>query len=307
MNKEERSYKGHLAMLLANIMWGLNAPIGKTVLMELSPFALTTFRMGGSAFAFWALSAFTPKEKIDKKDRISFLFAALLGVVFNQGLFIFGLSQTSPIDASIVCTTLPIFTMIVAAIYLKEPVTGKKIIGVLFGAAGALILILSASNINSGTGGNMFGNICIFVSQLSVAIYLTVYKHLFVKYSPITISKYMFLYATICFLPFSITDLIKTDFASIDISLWLRICYVVFGATFLAYICMMTGQKSLRPTVVSMYNYIQPIIASSFSIILGLDTFGFTKASAICLVFLGVYIVTQSKSRKDVIIESADK
>lgn len=293
----DKSFKGHAAMLAANILWGLNAPIGKSVLNEFSAFSVTTFRMVGAAAAFWLLSLFTPKEHVESKDMLRLFFAALFGVVFNQGMFIFGLSLTSPIDASIVTTTTPIITMIVAAIYLKEPITNKKVIGIFLGAMGALILILSSQSAASGKSSSMIGNLLCLTAQFSFSIYLTVFKDLIVKYSPVTISKWLFIYASMCFIPLSYRDITVIDFAAISTDMIIRISYVVFAATFLTYIFVMTGQKLLRPTVVSMYNYVQPIVASITAVIIGMDTFGWKKGAAIGLVFMGVYLVTQSKSR----------
>lgn len=146
----DKNIWGHAAMFTANLMWGLNAPIGKAVLAEFTPMSVTTFRMVGAAVAFWVLSFFCKKENVENKDLLKLFFAALFGVVFNQGAFIFGLSLTSPIDASIVTTTSPIVTMIVAAIYLKEPITNKKVLGIFIGALGALTLILSGQAAASG-------------------------------------------------------------------------------------------------------------------------------------------------------------
>lgn len=294
----EKSYKGHLLVLSANIIWGLNSPIAKSVLNHLTAFSVTTFRMMGAAAAFWILSLFLPKEKIEKKDRIRIFFAALFAVVFNQGLFIFGLSKTSPIDSSIITTTAPIITMIASAFFLKEPITHKKIIGVIVGALGAITLILSGqaniSNVSSG-----FGNALILTAQFSFAIYLTVFRDILTKYSPVTISKWLFLYASFCFLPLSFNDLKTLPYATIDIDIWLQLSFVVFGATFLAYLFMMSAQKLLRPTLISVYNNIQPIVATLLALALGMDRLGWDKALAISLVFIGVYIVTQSKTKAD--------
>lgn len=293
----DKSLKGHAAILAANVMWGLNAPIGKTVLNEFSALSVTTFRMVGAAAAFWILSIFMPKEHVDHKDMLRLFFAALFGIVLNQGMFMFGLSLTSPIDASIVTTTSPIITMIIAAIYLKEPVTNKKIIGIFVGAMGALTLILSNQNTGIAGSNPILGDIFCLIAQVSFALYLTLFKDLITKYSPVTISKWLFVYASVCFIPFSYGDVVAIDFAAIPTEMILRICYVVFGATFLTYICLMTGQRMLRPTIVSMYNYVQPIVASIVAVVLGMDTFGVKKGIAIGLVFLGVYFVTQSKSK----------
>jgi len=303
----DKSLKGHAALLAASVMFGLNAPIGKAVLNQFSALSVTTFRMVGAAAAFWLFSIFMPKEHIDHKDMLRLFFAALFGVVFNQGMFVFGLSLTSPIDASIITTTSPIITMIIAAIYLKEPVTNKKVIGIFIGAMGALMLILSNPGSAGGGSNPILGDLLCLVAQFSFSIYLTVFKDLIGKYSPVTISKWLFVYASLCYIPFSYRDVAAIDYTAIPTDMLIQIGYVVLIATFLAYICMMTGQKLLRPTIVSMYNYVQPIVASTVAVILGMDTFGIQKGIAVGLVFLGVYIVTQSKSKAQLELERNKK
>ena len=294
MNK---NIQGHLFALTANILWGLMAPVGKSALVEFSALSVTTFRMVGAAACFWLLSLFCKREQVDHRDMLKIFFAALFALVFNQGVYIFGLSMTSPIDASIVTTTLPIVTMIVAAIYLKEPVTNKKVLGIFVGAMGALILIMSSSNAGSGNG-SIMGDLLCLIAQISFSIYLTVFKGLS-QYSPITLNKWMFVYASMCYIPFSYHDVAAIQWAETSTAALLQVGYVVVGGSFLAYICIMTAQRLLRPTVVSMYNYMQPIVASIVTVIVGMATFNMEKGIAIALVFLGVYIVTQSKSRKD--------
>ena len=289
---------GHLFALTANVMWGLMSPIGKSALQEFSAISVTTFRMVGAAAAFWILSIFCKQEHVDHRDMLKIFFASLFALVFNQGVFIFGLSMTSPIDASIVTTTLPIVTMVVAAIYLKEPITNKKVLGIFVGAMGALILIISSQAASSGNG-SLIDDLLSLVAQISFSIYLTVFKGLSQRYSTVTINKWMFIYASICYIPFSYYDISTIQWAAIPTIAIVQVLYVVLGGSFLAYLCIMTAQRLLRPTVVSMYNYMQPIVASIAAIIMGIGSFGWEKGIAITLVFLGVYIVTQSKSKAD--------
>ena len=288
MNK---NVQGHIFALTANILWGLMAPIGKSALMEFSALSVTTFRMVGAAACFWLLSAFCKHEHVDHRDMLKIFFASLFALVFN-------LSMTSPIDASIVTTTLPIVTMIIAAIYLKEPITNLKVLGIFVGAMGALTLILSSQAAGSGNG-SIIGDLLCLVAQISFSIYLTVFKGLSQKYSPITLNKWMFIYASMCYIPFSYQDVAGIQWAEISTAAYVQVGYVVIGGSFLAYIFIMTAQRLLRPTVVSMYNYMQPIVASIAAIIMGLGVFGWEKGIAIALVFLGVYIVTKSKSKAD--------
>jgi drug/metabolite transporter (DMT)-like permease len=213
--------------------------------------------------------------------------------------FIAGLSRTSPIDASVITTLVPIITMILAAFFLKEPITWKKVIGVLVGAFGALLLIFNG-NIMSYSATNVAGNLLCMLSCFAFAIYLTAFKKLIIRYSAITSMKWMFLSSTICSLPFCRSDISAVNYAAMPVDIYFRIMYVVIMATFISYTLIPVGQKLLRPTIVGMYNYIQPLVSSFVAVILGMDTFGWTKSFAAILIFLGVYIVTQSKSRAQI-------
>ncbi len=289
--------KAHLALLLAGCMWGLMAPVGKMAMEAgVTSLSLTSMRMVGAAICFWIASFFAPGEKINKRDFILLFFAGLLGIVFNQGMFIFGLSLTSPIDATIITTSLPIITLILAAIFLKEPASLMKITGVIMGVIGALILILGNRN-STDVSGSIGGDILCLLAQTSFACYLTIFKGLISRYHIFTLMKWMFTFASICFMPLSIRDLSAMTSQSFFPEVWLEVGYVVIFGTFFAYILILVGQKTLRPTIVSMYNYVQPIVGTIVSVLLGIGTFGWVKAVASALIFAGVYVVTQSKSR----------
>ena len=260
-------------------------------------------RMIGGAVCFWIASLFAPKEKVGSHDLMLLFFAGLLGIVCNQGCFTFGLSLTSPIDASIVTTTMPIVTMILAALFLKEPVTPKKVIGIFLGSIGALMLILSNQGGSVDGGGSILEDALCITAQVSFACYLTIFKKLISRYNVFTLMKWMFTYAAICFIPFSYRDFSAMTTMSFSATVWMEVGYVVLFGTFFAYILMLVGQKTLRPTVVSMYNYIQPIVGTTVSVFLGMGVFGWTKALAAVLIFVGVYVVTQSKSRAQMLAE----
>lgn len=287
---------GHIALFIANFIFGLNTPITRTIVPQvIDPFVMTFFRMAGAAVLFWIASIFAKKEKVPTKDIVRFFFASLFAIVLNQTAFIYGLSKTSPIDASLVITLLPIVTMILAAIVIKEPITLKKALGVIIGASGALILILG--NSTNGSTGSMAGNLIVLGSVLSFAIYLTIFKDLITKYSPITAMKWMFLFAAIVTTLISFKAVAQTDYSLFNLSIILRICYVVVLSTFFTYMLIPIGQKTLRPTTVSMYNYLQPIVASLATVIIGMDKFGIDKVISTLLVFIGVYLVTQSRAK----------
>lgn len=292
--------KGHLAMIAANAMWGLMSPAAKVVLTAgtVTPLLLTDMRIAGAAILFWFTSLFTPYEKVPPGDLLRLAGAACLGILFNQGCFIFGVGLSSPGEASIITTTMPMWVMVLAALILEEPITWKKAGGILLGASGAIMLV--SGNLGTQATGNnpLLGDILVLTAQLSYALYLTLYRNFIRRYSLITLMKWMFLFATLILSIPSIPTVLAAPWASIDTATWAGISFIVIGGTFVAYICVMIGQKNLRPTIVGMYNYLQPIVATAIGIYMGFDHFTVLKTIAVLLIFTGVYLVTISKARQ---------
>ena len=294
-------------MLGVGVIFGLLSPVSKALLDSglISPAGLMMTRTAGAAAAFWIASLFVRREPVALRDRLSLFFAALLGIVLNQGSFILGVSMTSPLDASVVTTTAPIFAMIIAALYLREPITGMKIAGVAIGAVGALMLILSSPAAASSGSGSIGGDLLCMFAQLSYATYFVVFKGLIGRYGPVTLMKWMFLFATLCWLPFGAEDFVSTRWQAFGWRNFAEVGFIVLGATFLTYLLLPVGQKNLRPTVGCMYNYLQPLVASLVAVLAGMDRFTTIKAAAVVLVFAGVYAVTRSKSKAQMDAEAS--
>ena len=302
---EMQKLKGHGAMLCANAMWGLMSPLAKLVMLGglVTPLGVTDLRVFGAMVLFWIVSFFRKPEHVGHKDLAKLFVASLLAIVFNQGCFIFGVGLTSPADASIITTSMPLWAMVLAAIFLKEPITGKKVLGIAFGATGALLLIMGSSH--AGTSStvsgdkSIWGDLLVLMAQLSYALYLVLFKNFVGKYSVFTLMKWMFTYAFICLLPFSYNDLLAAGWAGLSLMEIGSLAFIVVGSTFLCYILVVVGQKNLRPTVAGMYNYVQPVVACIVAICWGMDSFNWVKGVSILLIFGGVYLVTMSRSRAE--------
>lgn len=285
-------------MLGANVCWGLMSPVAKLVFASgaIAPIIMVDFRIAGAALLFWITSIFTPREDVPPSDLLRLFGAGMIGILLNQGCFIIGVSYTSPGEASLVTTTMPMWVMLLAWLFLKEPITMKKAGGIALGAAGALILVLGGSGAIAGGDNPALGDFIVLMAQLSYALYLTLYRNFIKKYSLVTLMKWMFLSASVVGLPLTVTFLTATDWSAVSLIEWTGVGYVVVFATYLAYIFIMIGQKNLRPTIVGMYNYVQPIVATIVGITLGMDHFSIPKAIAVILIFFGVYLVTISKA-----------
>ena len=298
----------HLCMFCAGAFWGLMAPVGKDAMLNgIDGIDLVSFRVLGGAILFWITSLFTKKEHIPLKDIFKLAGAGIFALVFNQCSYTIGLNMTSPSNSSIMTTSMPIFAMVLSFLILKEPITWKKVIGVLLGCSGAVIIIMTSATAGNAKVGNIWGDLLCMSAQLSFALYLALFKPLVQKYSLFTVNKWMFTWATILIWPFTLGHISDIDFANVPMSTWWESGYVVFFGTYLGYICMMMGQKVLRPTVVSVYNYVQPLVSVTVSVIVGLAVFKGAQAIAAVLVFSGVWLVVKSKSKRDEKLEIAAK
>ena len=296
----KRPLIAHLCLFCSGAFWGLMAPVGKDAMMHgIDGIDLVSFRVLGGAILFWLTSFFTKKEKVPVKDIFLFGAAGIFALVFNQCSYTIGLNMTSPSNSSIMTTSMPIFAMVLSFLILKEPITWKKLVGVLLGCVGAIIIITTSATSGNAKVGNIWGDLLCMSAQLSFALYLALFKNLLSKYSLFTINKWMFTWATIVIWPFTIGHVGAIDFASVPMSTWCEAGYVIFFGTYLGYICMMIGQKTLRPTVVSVYNYVQPVVSVSVSVMAGLAVFKGMQAFAALLIFSGVWLVVKSKSKRD--------
>ena len=291
-----KNFKAHLAILGANIIYGVNYSIAKGIMPDyMTPLGLTFIRILGATLFFWLFSSFKVKEKMLPKDMIRLIIAAFFGVFLNQMLFLKGLNFTTPIDASIIMTVNPVLVLVVSAILIRERITWLKLLGIFTGAFGAIILITKGGDVDFSSQ-NFAGNIMMFFNALSYGVYLVLIKPLMVKYHPLTVMKYVFLTGLVFITPIGIGDFIRTDWAIIPTDIIMSIVYVVLFTTVFAYLLNIYGLKFVRPTTVSIYIYSQPIIASIVAILLGKDQLGIIQIISTLLVFAGVYMVSKPKA-----------
>ena len=297
MNKQ--SVVGHFACFLAYAIFGFNIIVCKdlTAGRLISPLAIFTLRSVGAGALFWLISLFTPKEKVEKKDYVRIFAASMLGFFVCQVTFLMGIPHITPMDCSVLSAISPIYTMIIAAIVLKEPITWQKAGGVIISFAGIIYLIVSRSSAAGTAETSLFGILMLIFNSLSFSMYLGIFKPLISKYSVVTFMKWIFLFAFVVSAPFSAWEIATLDLSAIPAIQLAELAYLIFCATFITYFLIPVGQKRIRPTLVSMYSYVQPIIAIAISITVGMEMLTWQKVIAAIMVFGGVVVVSYSKSR----------
>ena len=293
------SITGHAAALIAYAIFGFNIIVCKDLTSGhlIPPLGIFTLRSLIAGALFWLVSAFLPKEKVDRKDFIKIFAASLLGFFTCQVTFLVGIPYITPMDCSILTAMSPIYTMAIAALVIKEPITWKKAGGVAISFAGIIYLIVSRVATPGGiTESTPFGIFMIILNSLSFSMYLGIFKPLIAKYSAVTFMKWIFLFSACVATPFSLKGLINVEWAAIPSIQYAELAYLIICATFITYFLIPVAQRRIRPTLVSMYSYVQPIIAIVISIVIGTDILTWQKVLAAAMVFGGVIIVSYSRS-----------
>lgn len=290
--------KAHVALAAAMIFFGLMSPLVKDASNAgLTGLQLATLRVGGTALLFWLAMPFAPRQKVARRDIPKVIVAGLLAVAICQSSFVVGVSMTSPVNASIEVTSQPIFALLLAAMFLGERITWRKALGVVLGCAGAIILILQVTT-DTGQAANFRGDLVILGGQLAFAMYLTLFPGIISRYNLFTLNRWMFTVGTIVLLPFTWSDMAALDWSIFTPKLIFEVAYLVVCATFLTFVLIVYAQRSLSATVVSIYNYIQPVVTVTASLLMGVATFSWQQAMACVLVFMGVWLVIKARPGK---------
>jgi drug/metabolite transporter (DMT)-like permease len=288
-----QNLKSHLALLGTNIIYGLNYVIAKGIMPDyMMPRAIIFLRVSVTVLVFWILHIILPSEKVEKRDFFKLAICAIFGVAFNQILFFEGLNLSTPINASIIITVIPVVILVFSHFMLKEKITSIKVFGICLGASGALMVILSSGSGDFGSN-TMLGDFMIFVNSVSWALYLVLIKPLMEKYKSTTIMKWIFSFGLVFIFPFTFTSFTASTFSHIPLTIWLSISFVVFGATIIAYFLNNYSLKTVSASVNGIYIYLQPLVASVVAIIFGKDQLTVMKTIAAILIMTGVFFVTR--------------
>ncbi len=298
-NRANNKWIGHLAVLAVYIIFGVNPNCSKAVVPEyITPECYTALRLVFGAAGFWLISLFTPREKVPWHD----MRLVLLGAVSLYGTlwaFAEAMRFISPTYVSLISAMSPLVVMLLAAVFLKEPISSRKAVGVFFGIAGALMMIVFSFHGDSHYSNK--GALLCLVNILFYAAYLLITRAISPKYSPVTMMKWMFLFSALLSLPFAIPTVTASPIltGSAPVMAYVNMLVVALFATVVAYFLLPVALRYLRPTTVSMYSNLQPIVTAVLAISVGQDVFTWNKPVALILVIIGVFLVTTSRAKAD--------
>ena len=287
----------HLALFVVALIYGGNYLVAKGLMPDLvGPSGFIVLRVTGALVLFGILLFLRP-ERVDRVDLPRMAFCGLTGVGINMLLFFNGLSMTSPVNASLIMTVNPILVLLASAVMLGQPIVKQRLAGVILGGIGAAAILIWSSA-GSKVHATWQGDLMILLNATSYAFYLVAVKPLMVKYRPLTVIAWVFIFGWVFTTPIGWSQAAEIDWSLFGEREWCGVLYVVLATTFFVYLLNVFALQELPPTVVSVYIYLQPLIAVLLSMAQakwgGTDYMvdaGWPLLAFGSLIFLGVYLV----------------
>lgn len=283
-----------IAATLVAFFYAINFSVAKSVMPHyIQPFGFIVFRVVGASILFWAISFLGPKEKLQKKHYKYVVLGALFGMAFNMLSFFYGLNLTTPINASVIMISSPMITLLLAALFFKEKLSVQRVLGLIIGFGGTLLIIIYGKGDAVRAPNPTVGNFFMFLNALFFSCYLIVAKKMTQHYHPFTFIKWMYTVGVLVVLPFGLKQVLEMEFSEIPTSGYLSIAYVVVFVTFGTYLLNIFAIKILKPTIVAVFIYLQPPLATLIAVIGGTDEIDYIKIIAAVFIFAGVYLVSK--------------
>mgnify|MGYP001160576858 CR=1 FL=1 len=284
------------ALFLVNLLYGLNYLVAKGLMPRvIDPSGFILLRVCGAGVLFWSVRIFRP-ERVAWSDAKRLVLCGISGVAVNQLMFFHGLARTSPVHASIIMVATPILVLVLSGLLIGERITRGKAMGVMSGAAGALILVLSGGQ--GGGGASLLGDFFILVNASSYAVFLVMVKPLMSKYSALTVMSWCFLVGSILVVPFGWQGAAEVDWTGLAAADAWGLAFVVVMVTFAAYLMNTWALRAVQPSLAGTFIYLQPVLAigAAWFLLPGSLGLGWLQALAAGAVFAGVWLVGRKEA-----------
>ncbi len=286
--------KAHLGLILSYVIWAVNYPLYKVIMPHyISPYAMTMLVVGVAALLAFGSMLFVPIEPVRRQDILKLVAAAVLMGIAKKLFLMVGIQHTSPIDASIIATLGPILVLVISVMFLVDRFTPMKVLGMALGLAGALVVILSGNGMQAPSD-KLEGNAVVLLAIVASSFSMVWLKELIMRYKPITLLRWIYPVAAVMMLPVGLGPLLSTDFSAMPAHVAWIVAYVAVVPTFGPNYLLIYSLHYVKPTISSVYFYLEPVIATAISVAMHMDTLSWDRALASLAVFAGVLLVVLS-------------
>ena len=292
----------HLALIAVQFMFGTWPLVGKVALRAISSSGLVGLRVVGAAIVLVALRGkLRELPGLPRRDLALLTLCSMLGVVINQLLFVKGLSLTTVINATLIGTTIPVFTLVVSIVLGYDRLPLRRTAGILLAAAGVVYLVDPwRAQFSPQT---TTGNILIVTNSFCYGAYIAISKNLFKRYGALNVITWMFAIGCIVTAPIGAYSLSSDPLHTAGVWIWVAVIYIILIPTVAAYYLNAWALTRVAPAIVATYIYLQPLIAFGLAPMLLGEKLSSRTLIACLLIFTGVGVVIirgRSRAAQDV-------
>jgi drug/metabolite transporter (DMT)-like permease len=288
----------HLALVLVQVMFASLAMAGRYVLPHVPAGVLVCLRVLGAALVLGMVNVAVGGPWVrDRRDLLRIAMLGWLGISANQTLFLYGLRHTTAINATILVTTVPVFTVLGSVLARREPASPLKFAGIGLAGLGAIYLI--GPDRISLAPDVAFGNGLIVLGMACYAAYFILAKPVLARYGSLTVSSHAMLFAAIGVLPFGFGSLAGAEWAGIPGPVWWWLAYIVVFPTILTYLLNLWALRRASSNLVAVYIYLQPLFTATVApLVLSGERVTARAALAGLAIFAGLALVITAERRQ---------
>ena len=291
-SESRHSTAPHLALIAVQLLFGSLPIIGKFTLRTIPPVALVGMRVTGAAVLLFTMARWIGSLRpILRKDWPLLVVSSILGLILNQWLFVTGLSLTTAINTTLITTSIPVATLVVAMLLGTDRATWRRILGIGMAAGGVLILV--GPGRGDFSAHTRLGDLLIITNAFCYGTFIAISKPLMMRYSALTVITWIFIIGCVATIPAGLVSLSHISVSSIPLTVWIEVAYIIVFPTAGAYFLNAWALARVPPSTVAVYIYLQPLIAFVLApLVLG-EALGARAIISTLLIFAGVFVVTR--------------
>ncbi|MCC7194345.1 MAG: DMT family transporter [Gemmatimonadaceae bacterium] len=283
----------HAALLLVQLLFGVNYVAAKVALREISPLGFVFFRVWGTAAILGTALLSRPGRpaapRLRSRDYWQLFIYGLLGISINQTAFLEGLARSSATNASIILVTIPVVTLAFAVFLKRERATAADLAGITLGLAGALVIILPRGGMTLSSSA-MLGNVLLLVCSAAYSLFLVLTREIVARHDALVVATWMFLFAGFTIAPIGYPGVRDAVVAGMTPVGWASVGFVTIGATAVPYLLNTWALATAKSSTVAIYVLLQPVVAAILGRLLLGETFGTMAALAVVMIVAGVLV-----------------
>ncbi|WP_126429009.1 DMT family transporter [Brevibacillus marinus] len=294
------SILAYTKIALAMAIVGSSVVVGKLIISSFPVFLASALRFMVASMILIPLLLRQEKQFpiIGFQDLLVLFLQALTGIFLFNVFLLYGLKYTNAMEAGIITSTLPAAIGLVSVIFLKERLSIKKGLGILFAVFGILLMNLIGGE--HGDRNAFLGTLLILGAVFGETLFITLGKLVANRLTPLTISTMMSIFGLLMFLPFAVYEAKNFDFATVGIGDWIYILYFGIVVTVLAFLLMYQGLAKVPASSAGVLTSVVPLSSVILSFLMLKEEFLFTHLLGMVLVLLAIFFISTDSSDKSV-------